>query len=389
MIKKGNYLDAIIILLLLLISGSPFMRYNNIYLYILMPTVLIALSIKNIKLYKTDIIYFLAIMIVLIAPNLFIYHDDNTKNITMLWIKIVFVTIYMRNVATIVFIKLYIDILYTLSLLSLIVYAMLLIMPGLQSNLPTYITETGVSYKNAGVLVYHTAIGEVYRNYSIFWEPGAYAVFLLIAHILTLQSHYNLSDKKFIVLFIAGISSMSTLYLIFIPIIVIMRVKTTSKYDRPLVVFALLSVILAVLVNLLPLLTQREFDFAQKFNETNYSLVGRKVSFIENLNISTDSKLMGFGYKGFSQEIDERTNGFIGGSFNSFPYITAVYGIFFTILLFYRYYRGLKNITQNRLAFFVGFSILMGTFISQSLILSPILLGISSLNKLKYKSTSK
>lgn len=126
-----------------------------------------------------------------------------------------------------------------LAIYSLITFALSILFPSLMDFLP-YVERNGTSYHNA---VFSIVSDSTYvtRNFGIFWEPGAYSIYLNVA--LYFELFENKFDIKRVVLLAATIlSTLSTLGIVCMAILFCALLttdnKVTSKRIKGLVLVA-------------------------------------------------------------------------------------------------------------------------------------------------------
>lgn len=138
--------------------------------------------------------------------------------------------------------KCYVDVMYWLALISLVLFA--------------FFSTTGIVYgirltSTDGVsLVFYTQLlgyGEIYaRNSGMFWEPGAYQGYLNIALFLLLRSEYNVDDrrKRLLVLSLALFSTQSTTgYLVFGTLVIYYVIRNKKMAMPTKLLLLLLTVV--------------------------------------------------------------------------------------------------------------------------------------------------
>jgi len=115
------------------------------------------------------------------------------------------------------FITYYINLLYTLAIISLVIYSSMLIIPPIKI-LYSYLVPIFHIFNfghspHDGILIYDfgTSVEKVhFRNSGPFWEPGAFAGYLIVAYIFHFLKVPEITNKKNMVLLIAIITTLST-----------------------------------------------------------------------------------------------------------------------------------------------------------------------------------
>jgi len=115
------------------------------------------------------------------------------------------------------FISYYINILYFLAIISLVIYFSILIIPSVKTiYLPLISILKVFNFAHSDhqtILIYnfgHSLFGIHSRNSGPFWEPGAFAGYLIVAYIFYFFSAEKRIDKKSLVLLITITTTIST-----------------------------------------------------------------------------------------------------------------------------------------------------------------------------------
>ncbi len=207
--------NHLLILLLLCFSGNPlFVAYGNYrlgYIVCLCYLVFVCLKRKQSKLIESTLLYLSYFALISV---LHIVGYGNELSPILFFITCSLIGCLAIGSVGREFEKCYVDVMYWLALISLVLFA--------------FFSTTGIVYgirltSTDGVsLVFYTHLlgyGEIYaRNSGMFWEPGAYQGYLNIALFLLLRSEYNVDDrrKRLLVLSLALFSTQSTTgYLVF------------------------------------------------------------------------------------------------------------------------------------------------------------------------------
>ena len=113
------------------------------------------------------------------------------------------------------FINYYINILYYMALISFVFFFPILFLPSLGSFLVHSIVPLfsifNISHSvHESVLIYNLSHIYLFRNSGPFWEPGAFAGYLLIAFMLNSIKEVNILNKKNKVFLVAIVTTFST-----------------------------------------------------------------------------------------------------------------------------------------------------------------------------------
>lgn len=218
---------------------------------------------------------------------------------------------------------------------------------------------------------------EYFRNSGPFWEPGAFACFIIIALLLNILKGTNLFQLKNLILITAVITTVSTAGIIALMAILFFYFSV-SEYSR-------LKFVLIFIIPYLIFLIYSEFAFLGEKIQENI-MYGQSVyadattsrigSAIIDIRDFMNSPLVGWGrgemryggreYSIFSAQ-QHRNNGLTG--------LLAMYGFILTAIYFYMYFRSFSGIVYQfeRRSFF-KYAALLVIFIigfSQSLFIRP------------------
>lgn len=113
-----------------------------------------------------------------------------------------------------------------LAIYSLVTFVLSIIFPNLLDFLP-YVERDGTSYHNA---VFSIVSDSTYvtRNFGIFWEPGAYSIYLNVALYFELfENKFN--SKRVVLLVVTILSTVSTLGIVCMAILFLAFLTTDDK----------------------------------------------------------------------------------------------------------------------------------------------------------------
>ena len=364
--RATNFLSFIIVLWMVLSSGAEIIGYNEtMHVVVLIVLYLLLMIFRgiNTKIHRRALVS-IGLLSMLVAIN--IINDMEHFSMSLLnfdlgflaklWISLLIAStieykIYSRH---------FINIIFILSFISLFFYAAFLLKPSLITGLPSLnITKPNYNYI---VYIYNKEQWGLDRNYSIFWEPGAFQGFITLALVMLLFSSPNLFNNRrqliYAILFtLTTITTFSTTgYIVFFIIFSIYSIKNFKAL--PLAIIAGVIFYLAfdrVMLNNV---------IFQKFNQQGtWSTSGqRRISdvFVE-LDMVRSSPVFGVGYndyftkKGIQLSMKGVTETWEGGT-NSITYLMALFGVpFLLILLFglFNFVQFLETRTEIQLILFV------------------------------------
>ncbi len=244
-IEKTN-LKNFLVFLTITASGVPIVDhflndfYKDLFLIIIL-LINIFFSINKLNIIKADIIFF-AIFIILIILH---YLKFGNLIIVASIGFIINITIAFLNVKIIKnFSEIYIKIIYYISIISLLFYFSYIttgIKFGVQLN--------EISYHN---FFYHYKLEQLkyFRNCGPFWEPGAFAGYLVLALFLILKDLEKINKKIFLFISLALITTFSTTgFIAYFIVLIIMLLKKkiiyfdNSKFYGPIFVIIIITIL--------------------------------------------------------------------------------------------------------------------------------------------------
>lgn len=151
----------------------------------------------------------------------------------------------------------YINVIVFFAAVSLVGYAIGLIMPSVALNFPVTIGDASVDYYNAGIYVFMRAKGYaslvlMQRNPGICWEPGCYQAFLNIGLLFLMdregEEHQKSFYLKFFILIITIITTISTTGYILMALLLLVYFSSWSKGLKMGWVFVPLAIALIIVI---------------------------------------------------------------------------------------------------------------------------------------------
>ena len=175
------------------------------------------------------------------------------------------------------------------------------------------------------------------RNCAIFWEPGAFAVFIGIALFYILATNKKNKLLRIFLFVIALLTTQSTLaYTIILFAILMSLTMHTDKGGF------LQKMVIGILPTFIVLIIMNEFGIFQNIQEklftgiqTNASSRARNVAQMIDLFIATKSPVVGVGFNGYFEQVHS-----IGTLFgqkwtmaaNTFTFMAAIFGIPYVLI---------------------------------------------------------
>jgi len=229
------------------------------------------------------------------------------------------------------FINIYTDVLVVYSAFSLVMYAIGLIFPDFIFSLPVSFNDAGTEYRHLYIYFYQGIDAWNFRNAGLFWEAGAFQVFVSLALLFEFfylpTSRKSLIRKSILVVTIA--STASTVGILVLAILFAVKVLTSRSLHS-------LVLLLAFGVSLftLDIFNSLLWD---KFNDENISGVDRISGQLADIKIFLSEPVTGVGfseYIRFFETIAYSLGAFVPTSTNSFTGLLALNGLLYSLLLF-------------------------------------------------------
>lgn len=350
-INKNDFL----VFLLIANSGFPLL-YNADYIVVssYLTTLLLSLGFylnnSQRSLKKILPIYLIGFAIIFSLQMLFLDHFSVLKLLSF-YIKATFV-ILILHVVGISFYHTYIKIILFFTKLSFLFYVPIVLIPQFKSFLqkiaithPTALLN-GLPLKN--LIVFNLNFGRIsdtiIRNSGPFWEPGAFAGFLIVAIFFNTIIEKSIWNKKNIILMIGVITTFSTSGLIALMIMIIFSMVYIQKKSIVLLGFIpLFLFFLYYTFNNLDVLgdkIQREIYFA-----SNDVIEGnnRIKSFVVDINDFTTSPYYGLGLDDRTRYIDYDING-VSNRNNGISDYLVRFGLIGFLIYFFSMFKGIKNL---------------------------------------------
>jgi hypothetical protein len=263
--------------------------------------VFITIIKKEINVKMDNAIMFYIVLMMSFALSIFFNFSPTTVLFFFRIIMVVTVAFLItRYVDFKTFVKYYIKIVKFLTVTSLIAWITVAIIGA--EWLPTIINRNDVTYHN-GILFffYNLDSGIQIRNMSVFWEPGIYASFLIIALVFETCFKEGKESKYNILLFILGLISTQSsagyaLFLLYICLRLSMS-KGQLRFVTLTFVFGF-SVIIYFFIDSISLwLLNWNYDIFYKFfSDQNATTGTRLYSPLLNLQIFSESPIWGQGF---------------------------------------------------------------------------------------------
>jgi hypothetical protein len=346
-INKARVTDYTIMFLLVAVTGIPFFKVGDItFLILLFCLAGFVFLYRKLKFDRFFFFFLLLYSMVMVAQMVkFNFLPLNTYLGVFIRIFIAYLTVRILGGN---FTKYYVNIIYVLSIIGFFIYVPQLIVPGFGRFLATSVSPLLRNPLYAGdiwyapdiiLYVFNSGVG-TFRNCGAFWEPGAYAGFVIIAMIFHYLDSRTITDKKSIVLMLALLSTMSTTGIIALGFFLVLFLgnKVAPIYKIILIPSIIAAIVIAFTsLDFLGDKITSQLDVANTHHNTRFkSAVLDLRDFAENpvLGLGRDDKTR---HKGITNPIlTHRTNGITN--------YLVTYGIFIFLFYFGSIYYALHKI---------------------------------------------
>lgn len=305
---------------------------------------------------KMNVFLVLIILIGLMAIGNFVNKED-IRVFILISISYAIVALYISQVEYFDFVEMFQCVIKFLCIVSLIGYALFLIMPSLHSALEPINTGGG----RATNLVLYVASTRYTRNMGMFWEPGAYQTFINLALLFEILKE-RINKKDIILYSVTILTTYSTAgYLGLVLIITIMFLKQNIDINKKIVFMILIAGVLG-LCYFSP--TINSFLFASSRNGQS-TVFGKIINYFGTGNSSTlhsadvrynaifevlkaffEKPFFGYGYEGLMQRTYDYT---LGMNTCTFVNWFATYGFAYGIICSFGIFKWTKYYSSNML----------------------------------------
>lgn len=292
--KKHSTRDFLIVFGVILLSKSLYYEsYGANFLLIgfffLLAFILIP-NIKSFKIEKIILLYSLG-LIAIILLNL----ETNYRSLFVLISRLLIAIIIIHLISFERFSKIFINIILVLSVISWL--ALFVIHFNIESPLPSFTSVHYIEEVQGRILRNFIFFGvdtelikySILRTSSIWWEPGAFQLFVNLAVIFSLINN-TLTVKRYTIFLITILTAMSTTGLLAFSILSLIFFKkylnlknNALLYLIPFFVVVLGSIFIAPIV-------------IEKLNTGHLSFLSRYHDVVISIHMFADNFLLGYGY---------------------------------------------------------------------------------------------
>lgn len=171
--------------------------------------------------------------------------QETFKDMAIMLLVLIISTVFILYIDTITLYKIYNKIIYFIAGYSLLVYILSLTFTKVISAFPLAYDRPGMTVYNLGFTFSH--LNEyLIRNMGIFWEPGAFQSYLVLAILIEILNYNHVNLIKMFVLFIALITTWSTAGIVNLFILLLILVLEKSKFNLMIKILFILIIMLTI-----------------------------------------------------------------------------------------------------------------------------------------------
>lgn len=340
----------IIILSKSLVFGIKYSQAMNL-IFFASAAILLILNIRNTH-YNLKKIYIIVLMIII---NILINNSSGIDYSQVLFLIILLISmcVVQANLYKSEFEIAFINIITILAAISLICIVLSQYIPI--NKFPFY-SEEYIKGNYFGYTFYNTflANGEINRNSGIFWEPGAFQIFLnlaLMCMIFNDRKTNKLYKLKMIILIIATVTTESTTGYIVIGIILVYSLLTRKIqiFKNKSILTAMISTLLGIIITVITVyFISNSYVVINKINNrnqgTSYSI--RQNDMYSTIDIIKKYPIMGAGFASDLITFEENTRGITSNS-NGLLNFVEKFGIPISFIYLYIIFIGIRKFYDN------------------------------------------
>ncbi|ELC8413677.1 hypothetical protein QTH34_09820 [Clostridium perfringens] len=373
-IRVSEVTGTIIMIWIVMISGVWSIRLPSVVSVSINCVIAIWMILKMIKNRKYNGFYTAIILSIILISVMIINSDINSWLTYIMIIIFIIYGLYFCNFWSVEkFTRIYCKIIIFITLMSLFGYFFrdyLYKIPGLHP----IIEGQSVSYINYYFYLYCIELPD--RNCAIFWEPGAFAVFIAIAIYLKLMFDKENIKTNLIIYFIGLITTKSTLgytVILFAILMYYLQISGKKGVVYKVIVGILIGIILMEIMIDIGAFENIQNKLFSGFNN-DPSTRARSIAQLIDLTIVEHNPITGVGFIGYQYQVK-----IIGSLFgqawtmaaNTFTYMCALFGIpYFLIII--RGLTGLRAKENNKILNITCIIFIIWIFIPQNFVQKPI-----------------
>lgn len=340
--KQHSIIDYFIVFWMIYASGIITFQYNN-FMFLMVGTIIATACVWfgniNVALKSKSVILLFLLLEYIALSHLIISVVDGHIYFGSLKMLLMFLFVFLccLKFSMKKFFRIFSNIIVFVAAISIVLYWFnsAIVSSGI---FPILKTDEFTTYVNLYVYCINTAI--MHRNCGVFWEPGAFQIYLNLSLLYVLHDETVRKRKiKIAVLVIAILTTISTTgYICLALILAAYFLKSNMKSKFKMLFFAL-AVLLAIGGGILPIVME---SFAYKFGlstgEMSQNVTSRVNPFLLDLRLILNNPLGLFGVDYYAERLMEYSNIY------SLPYVSSsctvtmvavVYGLIPGLLLLY------------------------------------------------------
>ena len=380
-INTGTFTDYFVMTLFIGLAGIPYLPSPFLYTFQFLILFLIFIFRKKLfdKLFLFFIISLFTITLLQALKFNFFPLETNIGIFTRVISAYLIVKILGNK-----FIQYYINILYYIAITSFFIYFPIILFPSietflLQNIVPIFDILNFANVPDKTILIYNLKHTYLFRNSGPFWEPGAFAGYLIIAFIFNFITEKKKIDKKSIVLLIAIISTLSTTaYLalfVFFFFIYYTQIKNTFLKLGTVVIIFVMGFYAYTTFDFIGKKIEAQLEYAQKKGIEKSNDSQRFLSILRDMKDLEGHELIGRGANNLTRYDLSPGENLIIRSVGLTDILVRV-GIVFYLYMFYLLYKSiyayLEVIQKKSHTYSIGiFATILVTLMSETYFIYP------------------
>lgn len=396
---RPKWFDYIFLYLLIFISNafmlSQFSGTIRMIMYLNLFVVFFLINHRKLRFDKKSIIIYFIILFNISSTVL--VNNEGVKqlllSLSLFSVSYIYTIVYDFKT----FVKIYVKVMYFLSVMSLILYFGSNIIPQMVTKLPVVYNVLGNPAYNMFFSTIHIN-DYLIRNQGIFWEPGAFQTFINLALIFTLFFLQEIKIRYLVVFAITLFTTFSTTgYIVGIGIILVFLL-----FPRKTIHDEKIRKVNKIIIGIIILIIVFVIGFGNLSTSAKYQIFGKVATYMENSESSKmsstsvridaiivpiehffDSPLFGNGSTGMADIALES-----GYSMNTATIINwfSMFGIFMGIIMNYGLYKSMKNLPVKKIVQLLLYLLFLISLISEDYVRNPSIIVFAYLG---YQHTRK
>lgn len=329
-------------------------------------------------------LYITLFVCVLVMINAII-NDSNLINAFMYCFGFVCVLFLVNVVKKEELMKCYTDVMYHLCIISLICWCIFWFMPEVRRYFVVS-NAMGNMYNDILVFSFNCTVNGIPRNQGMFWEPGAFSTFIILA--LVFESiNKKLEYKRFIIFLVTLLTTFSTtgyFTALFFALFLLLKYKGDINKRRLIIaLFCMVGVLVAFMWDYL-IASETYSVFGKLIDFMNAGTYGNRAtsvsiridSIIRPIGVFFRFPIFGCGAEKLNLLLFDYTKGM-----NTCTFINwfAIYGLFFGIIMLCGIIKMARAIANTRLLRVMVTVLLLMTIMTENFTNSPIIFMVALL----------